>query len=88
MKSNFEIQIGEGVRSRDCSVLRYVSFSAPNGNSVGNLMAETLTEKEVFAIQDWVHDNGLGRRISWATWRLVDDAAVTAFVLKWSKQGD
>lgn len=88
MKSNFEIRIGEGVRSRDCTVFRYIYFNTPRGDIVSDLMAETLTEKEVFAIQDWVHDNRLGRRISWATWRLVDDAAVTSFVLKWSKQGD
>lgn len=86
MASKFEIRIGEpGVRARDCTVSKTTTWECPGGTILHDPLVKTLSEEEVLDITDWVHANNLGRRISWATWRLNSDSAITAFVLRWGK---
>lgn len=37
----------------------------------------------ILAIDDWVHDNEIGYRISYNGWRMYTESGVSAFILKW-----
>lgn len=37
----------------------------------------------IHEIDEWVTTAGIGFRIAYSTWRLVDEASVTLFILRW-----
>jgi hypothetical protein len=89
MKSKLEIMIGEGVRSRDVTVSGVdirngCWFDQHMGVTYTQSATRSLSDEECAAIDSWVAKNKLGKRISYSTWRMNNDANVTAFMLRWS----
>ena len=48
-------------------------------------LSDTTSEYSIMDIDTWVRENGLGQYVGYAEWCLKDDAAITAFILKWAK---
>ena len=44
----------------------------------------SLTDEDLNAVNDWVVERDLGTRMSYNTWKLRDNAAVTMFLLRWN----
>lgn len=59
--------------------------NTPVGTIIHPDAFDTLTEEESMAVDTWVEDSKIGRRISWDMWRLRDEEAITLFMLKWGQ---
>lgn len=67
----------ERKRKLDVLVLAKESWSDIDWALLGN-------ETAVNAIDAWVRESNMGNRIAYNTWRLRNEQAVTAFILRWN----
>lgn len=49
-----------------------------------NISVPTITEDEAIAIDHWIKENNLGKRMSFDQWKMRSSSAITAVRLKWT----